>query len=134
MKIQKKGRYKVIAKKITMSFLVLMCLSLIQNITFGVSLEASEIENKEYKQERTRIKALRKSLTPGPTKKIKEYDMIWWILTFVWALGETWYFGWNVWPESPAEVGCDMVAMSLIMIAFVKAEIVRHEKIYHEQK
>ena len=64
----------MIAKKITMSFFVLMCLSLIQNITFGASPEASGMEKQEYKQERTRIKALRKSLTPGPTNNIKEYE------------------------------------------------------------
>ena len=74
MKTQQKGEYKVVAKRIVMFFLVLVCLVLIENRTFGAMSEPSEMEKQEYRQERARIKALRKSLTPGPTNNIKEYE------------------------------------------------------------
>lgn len=74
MKIQKKGRYKMVAKKITMSLLVLMCFSLVQNISFSAGAEPSEMEKQEYKQERTRIKALVKSLTIEPTNDLEKYE------------------------------------------------------------
>lgn len=51
-----------------------MCLSLVQNITFGANSEASEIEKQEYKQELNRIKSLRKSLKPGAVNDLKEYE------------------------------------------------------------
>ena len=66
----------MIGKKITTSFLVLMCLSLLQNITFGASLESSETENQEYKQELNRIKSLGKSFTPGPTNDLKSFERL----------------------------------------------------------
>ena len=64
----------MIAKKITISFSVLMCLALIQNVTFGANPEASETEKQEYKQERARIKVLEKSFTPGPTNDLQKYE------------------------------------------------------------
>jgi hypothetical protein len=64
----------MITKKLTMSFLVLMCLSLIQNITFGAIPEVSETEKQEYKQELAEIKAMRNSLTPGKTNNLEKYE------------------------------------------------------------
>jgi len=64
----------MVAKKITLLFLILMCLLLAQNTTFGAISEASEMEKQEYKQDRQRIRALRKSFTPGPTNDLKEYE------------------------------------------------------------
>jgi len=64
----------MISKKITMSFLVIACFSLVPNIGFASTLEVTEMEKQEYKQERVRVKALRKSLAPGPTNDLKEYE------------------------------------------------------------
>jgi len=64
----------MIAKKITMSFLVFVCLSLVQNITFGANSEVSEMEKQEYKQELMRIITLRKSLKPGKTNDLESYE------------------------------------------------------------
>lgn len=64
----------MVVKRITISVLVLVCLSLVQNIAFGASPEASEMEKQECKQERARIKALRKSFKPGPVNNLKEYE------------------------------------------------------------
>jgi len=64
----------MVAKNITISLLVLACLSLVQNITFGASPEASEMEKQEYKQELNRIKSLRKSFRPRPVNDLKEYE------------------------------------------------------------
>lgn len=72
--MQKKGKCKMVAKKITISFLVLVYLSLVQNITLGASSEASKAEKQEYKQELARIKALEKSFKPGPVNDLKEYE------------------------------------------------------------
>jgi hypothetical protein len=66
----------MIARKITMSFLVLMCFSLVQNLTFGAISEASEMEKQEYKQERARIETLRKSFKPGPVNDLKQYEKV----------------------------------------------------------
>jgi len=71
---KQKGRYKMVAKKITMSFLVLMCFSLVQNITFGAISEASEMEKQEYKHAINQIKSLRKSLKLGKTNHLKSYE------------------------------------------------------------
>lgn len=35
------------------------------------------------------------------------------ILGFVFQIGETWYFGWNLRPESMEEAWCDMVAAAM---------------------
>lgn len=64
----------MVGKKITMSFLILMCFSLVQNITFGANSEASEMEKQEYRQELNRIKSLRKSLKPGPINDLRSYE------------------------------------------------------------
>ena len=64
----------MVAKNITISFLVLTCLSLVQNITFGASPEASEIEKQEYKQELNRIKSSRKSFKSGSVNDLKGYE------------------------------------------------------------
>jgi len=64
----------MIAKKITMSFLVLMCLSLVQNITFGANSEVSEMEKQAYRQELAHIKTLRKSLKPGPINDLRSFE------------------------------------------------------------
>ena len=50
------------AKKVTISFLVMLCLLLVQNITFSANPEDLEIERQEYKQDLNRIASLRKSL------------------------------------------------------------------------
>lgn len=34
-------------------------------------------------------------------------------------IGETWYFGWNIQPQSPAEMFLDMVAWGMILIGLV---------------
>ena len=68
------SRCTMVAEKIKMSLLVLMCFSLVQNISFGAGAESSEAEKQEYKQERARIKALRKSFKPGPINDLKEYE------------------------------------------------------------
>lgn len=64
----------MVAKKITISFLVLVYISLVQNITFGASSEPSEAEKQEYKQDMARIEALRKSFKPGLVNDLKEYE------------------------------------------------------------
>lgn len=64
----------MVRKKITLAFLTFMCFLLTQNITFGVSPEGSELEKQEFKQERARIKALRKSFKPGRVNDLKEYE------------------------------------------------------------
>lgn len=64
----------MVTKNITISFLVLACLSLVQNITFGASPEASEMEKQEYKQELNRIKSLRKSFKSGSVNDLKGYE------------------------------------------------------------
>lgn len=64
----------MVVKRITISVLVLVCLSLVQNIAFGASYEASEMEKQEYKQELNRIKSLRKYLKPGKTNDLKSYE------------------------------------------------------------
>jgi len=64
----------MVAKKITISFLVLMCFSLVQNISFGAGAEPSQMEKQEYKEERARIKALRRSFKPGQVNNLKEYE------------------------------------------------------------
>jgi hypothetical protein len=64
----------MVAKKITISFLVLVYISLVPNITFGASSEPSESEKKEYKQDMTRIEDFRKSFKPGLVNDLKEYE------------------------------------------------------------
>ncbi|MCP4612638.1 MAG: hypothetical protein GY845_28395 [Planctomycetes bacterium] len=64
----------MVGKKITMSFLVLVCLTLVQNITFGAISEASEMEKQAYRQELVHIKALRKSLKSGPINDLKSFE------------------------------------------------------------
>jgi len=64
----------MVVKKITMCSLVLMSAALVTNIAFGATPEASDIENQQYKQERTRIKALSESFKPGPVNDLKEYE------------------------------------------------------------
>ena len=44
------------AEKITISFLILVCLSLVQNITLGASPEGSEMERQAYKHAINQIK------------------------------------------------------------------------------
>ena len=74
MKIQKKGKCKMVATRITMSFLIIICLSLVQSTTFGTNSETPEMEKQGYKQERIRIKALKKSFTAGQTNDIEAYE------------------------------------------------------------
>jgi hypothetical protein len=64
----------MITRKIIMSLLVLMCLSLAQNLTFGVNSEVSEMEKQAYRQELAHIKGLRKSLKPGPINDLRSFE------------------------------------------------------------
>ena len=46
-----------------------------------------------------------------------------WVITFL-ALGfwaeETAYFGWNAWPQSPAELICDGIATLIFALAWLR--------------
>jgi hypothetical protein len=64
----------MLAKKTTTSFFVLMCLSILQNITFGASPESSEMEKQQYKQDMERIKTVEKSFKAGAVNDLKEYE------------------------------------------------------------
>ena len=55
----------------------------------------------------------------------------WFFVAFLFGIGETWYFGWNFFPGSFAEVGCDMFVLTLVIIGFVQTMIEEHEKKYH---
>ncbi|MCJ7674236.1 MAG: hypothetical protein MUO33_03680, partial [Sedimentisphaerales bacterium] len=71
MKIQKKGRYKMIPKRIIFRFGIIFVCLLATTISFGVNPEPSEAEKHEYQQDREHIKSMRKSFNPGPTNDIK---------------------------------------------------------------
>lgn len=67
----------MVAKKTTVYFSVLVCLSLVQTMAFGANPEAPEMEKlewKEYKQELSRIEAMRKSFAPEPTNDLKSFE------------------------------------------------------------
>lgn len=51
-------------KKTIFCFGIVMIYLLVTSLSFGANLKASEMEKQEYKQERARIEALRKSFTP----------------------------------------------------------------------
>lgn len=36
------------------------------------------------------------------------------------GLAETAYFGWNFWPQSPAEMICDGIALAICAIAYLR--------------
>lgn len=64
----------MVARKTTICSLVLMCLLVVQNTTFGAISEASETEKQQYKQDRAQVKALRKSFKPGPVNDLEKYE------------------------------------------------------------
>lgn len=74
MKIQKKGRRKMTFKKTIFCFGIVMICLLVISLSFGANIKASEAEKQEYKQERARIEALRKSFKPGPVNDLEEYE------------------------------------------------------------
>jgi len=53
--------------------IVMPCLLLI-SISFGESLEPSEADKQEYKQDMARIRALKKSFKPGRVNDLEEYE------------------------------------------------------------
>ena len=60
--------------KLLKNFLFVIFCHCIIGITFGATLESSEIEEQEYKQDMARIKALEKSFTSGPTNDLENYE------------------------------------------------------------
>ena len=74
MKIQKKGRYKMIPKRIIFRFGIIFVCLLATTISFGVSSGPSEAETHEYKQDMARIKSVRKSFKPGQVNNLEEYE------------------------------------------------------------
>ena len=64
----------MVAKQMATVVVMLVCLSFLQGMALGASPETSEKERQEYRQERARIEALRKSFSPGPTNDLKEYE------------------------------------------------------------
>jgi hypothetical protein len=74
MKIQKKGRRKMFAKTITISFLVFMCLLLFRNSTFSATDKAFEAEKQEFKQDLSKIEARQKSLARGQENDLNSYE------------------------------------------------------------
>jgi len=74
MKIQKKGKYKMIPKRIIFRFGIIFVCLLATSISFGVSSVPSEAEKQEYKQDRERIETMRKSFNPGPINDIKSFE------------------------------------------------------------
>jgi hypothetical protein len=74
MKIQKKGKYKMILKKIIFRFGIIFVCLLATTISFGVSSGPSEAETHEYKQDMARIKSVRKSFKPAQVNNLEEYE------------------------------------------------------------
>jgi Txe/YoeB family toxin of Txe-Axe toxin-antitoxin module len=60
--------------KQNVTYLLVIALCFLKSITFGAIPEASEMEKEEYKQELNRIKSLKKSLKPGKTNDLKNYE------------------------------------------------------------
>ncbi len=61
-------------KKTVFCFRIVLNCLLVISLSFGANLKASEAEKQEYKQERARIEALRKSFKPGLVNDLKEYE------------------------------------------------------------
>ncbi len=40
-------------------------------------------------------------------------------VSFAFSFAETWYFGWNMWPNSDAEVVADMVSFAFLLLAYI---------------
>ena len=61
--------------------------------------------------------------------------MRWIIAGLIFCLITTAYFGWNLFPESGAEITCDLISVFIVMIGTIKEitknEIKKHEKTYH---
>lgn len=41
------------------------------------------------------------------------------VIGFVFNFLETWYFGWNLKPQSPAEMVCDYIAAFVMLIGII---------------
>ncbi|HMM20609.1 MAG TPA: hypothetical protein PKA10_07700 [Selenomonadales bacterium] len=41
------------------------------------------------------------------------------MIGFIFNFGETWYFGWNLKPQSPEEMVCDYIARGLMLIGWL---------------
>jgi hypothetical protein len=59
---------------ITTLFVILACLALFQEKAFSANPDPTEADTKEYEQDLARIKAIWKSLTPGPTNDLDKYE------------------------------------------------------------
>lgn len=44
--------------------------------------------------------------------------LLWILVGYVFNILETWYFGWNMKPQSVAEKFCDNVAVGIILVGF----------------
>ena len=49
------------------------------------------------------------------------------LISAIFAHIETWYFGWNMFPGSPAEWACDSIAVSIAIIGWTTM-------LWHERK
>lgn len=63
---------------------------------------------------------------------MKEHQ-IWWLVACGWIIGTNAYFGnWlSFGPETPNEIACSFIALTLIMVAFVKSLLYDHINKYH---
>lgn len=64
----------MIAKNAATIVVMLVCISFVQGMAIDENSEPSERETQEYRQELARVRAMRRSLTPGLTNDLGKYE------------------------------------------------------------